>query len=242
VLKVLASERQRNGSLFAPIHWSAETSSSGCIGDVVAPQADPYSGQPESKATPAAIAPVAFASRGFLLTRRPIALPDVAWWTRTAIAGGFGYLLATNDSCAAWRDFARAVFGDDAELVEYADDLRGLYRAAAFLDGRLDICLFIDPAGAAPKWDAAKALFATESLETLQRRLLLSGHASDALIDPGPVICACFGVGLAAIREAITSRAASNVEEIGKALRAGTNCGSCMPELKGILAEERMTN
>ena len=34
----------------------------------------------------------------------------------------------------------------------------------------------------------------------------------------------------------------SDLEEIGKALRAGTNCGSCMPELKGILARERTTN
>jgi NAD(P)H-nitrite reductase large subunit len=27
------------------------------------------------------------------------------------------------------------------------------------------------------------------------------------------------------------------VEQIGKALHAGTNCGSCIPELKGLLAE-----
>jgi len=27
------------------------------------------------------------------------------------------------------------------------------------------------------------------------------------------------------------------VEQIGKALRAGTNCGSCIPELKGLLAQ-----
>src|ERR1700704_3617965 len=236
VLKVMTSERQRRGSLFAPIHWSGETSSSACIGDVVAPHTDAYSGQPELKATPAAIAPVAFASRGFMLARERVAVPDTAWWTRTAIAGGFGYLLATNGTHGAWREFARALFDETAEVAEYADAPRGVYRAAAFLDGRLDICLFVDPAGAAPRWDAAKAHFAAESLETLQRRLLLSGHASDELIDPGPVICACFGIGLAAIREAIASHAASNVEEIGKALRAGTNCGSCMPELKGILA------
>ncbi len=27
------------------------------------------------------------------------------------------------------------------------------------------------------------------------------------------------------------------IEQIGKALRAGTNCGSCIPELKGLVAE-----
>jgi assimilatory nitrate reductase catalytic subunit len=28
-----------------------------------------------------------------------------------------------------------------------------------------------------------------------------------------------------------------SVEAIGKALKAGTNCGSCVPELKGLLAQ-----
>jgi len=31
------------------------------------------------------------------------------------------------------------------------------------------------------------------------------------------------------------SGAAANVDEVGKALRAGTNCGSCLPELKRIV-------
>ena len=53
----------------------------------------------------------------------------------------------------------------------------------------------------------------------------------------GPLVCTCFGIGLKAIRHAITSRAAANVEEIGRALKAGTNCGSCLPELKRIVSE-----
>jgi NAD(P)H-nitrite reductase large subunit len=53
----------------------------------------------------------------------------------------------------------------------------------------------------------------------------------------GPIVCACFSVGLATIRAAIEAGAATNVEDIGKALRAGTNCGSCLPELKRILAD-----
>ena len=51
------------------------------------------------------------------------------------------------------------------------------------------------------------------------------------------MICACFGVGLNVIREAIASNGATDVEAIGKALRAGTNCGSCLPELKRIVHE-----
>jgi assimilatory nitrate reductase catalytic subunit len=80
-----------------------------------------------------------------------------------------------------------------------------------------------------------KALFEAETLGEMQRRMLLSGRAADGLAETGPVICACFGVGLKAIREAIASESATSVEAIGRALRAGTNCGSCLPELKRIV-------
>jgi assimilatory nitrate reductase catalytic subunit len=74
-----------------------------------------------------------------------------------------------------------------------------------------------------------------EAIEDMQRRMLLSGKPADGIADIGPVICACFGVGLNTIREALASGAATNVETIGQALRAGTNCGSCLPELKRIV-------
>jgi assimilatory nitrate reductase catalytic subunit len=44
-------------------------------------------------------------------------------------------------------------------------------------------------------------------------------------------------VGLATIRGALQSGKATSVEGIGAALRAGTNCGSCLPELKRIVAD-----
>jgi assimilatory nitrate reductase catalytic subunit len=51
------------------------------------------------------------------------------------------------------------------------------------------------------------------------------------------VICSCFGVGLRTLQEAIAGRKLTSVAEIGTALRAGSNCGSCIPELKAILHE-----
>ena len=64
--------------------------------------------------------------------------------------------------------------------------------------------------------------------------MLLSGRSADGMAETGPVICACFGVGLSAIRETIAA-GAGNVADIGRALRAGTNCGSCVPELRAII-------
>jgi assimilatory nitrate reductase catalytic subunit len=55
------------------------------------------------------------------------------------------------------------------------------------------------------------------------------------------VVCACFGVSLEAVRQA-TRGGAANVTEIGGALRAGTNCGSCLPELRRIVFDERFAH
>jgi assimilatory nitrate reductase catalytic subunit len=237
VLKVIITERQRRGSLFAPIHWSDATASAARIGDLVMPETDRYSGQPDAKATPAAIAPEPFAFRGFALTPQPLTLPDGSWWVRVAVAKASGLLLATNDGPKSWKRRAGELFGKGAELAEYLDEQRGIYRVAAFAEGRLAGCLFIGPTGNAPQWDAVKALFEHDTLADEARRVLLSGRSADGLVSVGPIVCACFGVGLATIRAAIQSGAATSVETIGQALRAGTNCGSCLPELKRIVAD-----
>jgi assimilatory nitrate reductase catalytic subunit len=239
VFRVRSSEGQQPGSLFVPIHWNAETASSARVGELVAPHTDPYSGQPEAKATPARIAPVEFAWRGFVLTRGPVALPEGTWWARVTLPGGTGTLFATHDRPERWREHAAAWMA--GERAEFIDLRRGIYRAASFQEGRLEAALFVGPADVAPQWDAAKVLFETEALGEMQRRMVLSGRASDGLAETGPVICACFGVGLAVIREAIASNGATDVEAIGKALRAGTNCGSCLPELKRIVHEHAHT-
>jgi assimilatory nitrate reductase catalytic subunit len=236
IFKVSLSDGQQRGGLFIPIHWNGETAASARAGDLVAPHTDPHSGQPEAKATPAAIAPIEFAFRGFALTRRSIAFPKDTWWARVALAGGIGYLLATNERPERWREHA-STLTDGAELSEFIDFSRGIYRAATFRDRALESALFLGPANAAPQWEAVRTLFDGEALADLQRRMLLSGRSADGLVETGPVICACFGVGLNVIREAIKSAHATNVEAIGKALRAGTNCGSCLPELRRIVHE-----
>src|SRR6185437_2995459 len=94
ILKAVVTEQQQRGMLLAPIHWSGATSSTARVGALVAPFTDPYSGQPESKATPASIVPHDYVFRGFVLSRQEIKPPDNAWWARVAVAGGYGYLFA----------------------------------------------------------------------------------------------------------------------------------------------------
>ncbi|MCQ4163034.1 (2Fe-2S)-binding protein, partial [Roseomonas sp. GC11] len=68
------------------------------------------------------------------------------------------------------------------------------------------------------------------------RLALLAGQGA-AAAPAEPVVCACFSVGLATLRAAILGQGLADVAAIGAALRAGTNCGSCIPELKEILRD-----
>jgi assimilatory nitrate reductase catalytic subunit len=234
ILKVVVHVGQQQGSIFAPIHWSDATAAYARVGDMTIADKDPLSGQPEAKATPARVEPVAFAFRGFALTRRPITLPANAWFARLAVAGGAGLFFASNEPPAVWYDLARQLMPRDAELAEYTDLERGLTRIAAFRLGRLEGCVFVGPARAQLPWDVVRLLFQSDVLSDRQRCVLLSGRSDDGPAEIGPLVCACFGVGRAAIRNAITAGATS-VADIGRVLRAGTNCGSCVPELRGMI-------
>jgi assimilatory nitrate reductase catalytic subunit len=234
ILKVAVSDRQQRGMLFAPIHWSEQTASSARVGALVAPFTDPYSGQPENKATPASIAPYEYVFRGFALSRAKLELPGHAWWARVAVTGGYGYLFADNADLAGWQSWLRSVAGDD--IAEYRDFGGGVYRAASFAGDHIQTCLFVGPARDAGDWDVVKSLFAADTLSEDQRRMLLSGKSIDGLASAGPIVCACFGVGRTTICDAIGAGARS-AAEIGVQLKAGTNCGSCIPELKRLIAQ-----
>jgi assimilatory nitrate reductase catalytic subunit len=235
ILKVVICDGQRRGSLFAPIHWSDATASFARVGDLVAPITDPFSGQPEAKATPVAIAPVEFRHAGFALSREPAAPLADTWCARIAVDHAAGLVFAGNQDFGAWRDWALAAFGAGAELVEYCDERSRDYRLAVFRDGRIEACVFVGAAAARPQWEAVKTFFAAQSCGEAERRYLLSGRSADGVVQSGPIICACFGIGLTTIHTAMGTGARS-VEAIGAALKAGTNCGSCVPELRRLVA------
>lgn len=233
ILEVMVTDGMRPGDLFGAFHWSAATASAGRVGALVRGVPDPVSGQPELKATPAAIAPAPYRNRGFLLTRTERTLPEGWWWARATVQGGSGLQFATQESSRAVALMMRGLF-QGLELGEYADHARGHYRCAVYEAGRLVACLAHGPAEARPSWETAKGYFAQETLEPAARRALLSGRAETA--SAGPTICACHGVGLEVITGVIAAGAGS-VEAVGAACKAGTNCGSCIPEIRKLLPE-----
>jgi assimilatory nitrate reductase catalytic subunit len=239
IFRVRIEEGQRSGSVFVPIHWNGTNASNARSCALVAAATDPFSGQPEAKASAVALEKLSFLHSGFFVSIGPLALPRDLFWSRVALEGGEGLLFAGNRDISFWREFAARQKPNGAEALEYVDERRGVYRVAYVSNGRIVFSLFVGPFGNPAAWEGIKQALTLTRVEDKQRALLLSGSGIRGIPDSGPLVCACFGVGLKAIREAVESGAACSVDEIGKHLRAGTNCGSCRPELKRIVNDVR---
>jgi assimilatory nitrate reductase catalytic subunit len=251
LLRAQRSTDQVPGSVFVPMHWTGVLSSAGRIGAVVNPVVDPVSGQPESKHTPVRVRRFGAAWQGFLLATgaRPLPAADYA----VAVRGGnfWRFELAGAATRGGLAELANELLGTPSkdeqgiivpgvavETLEYVDDARGVYRRAAIAEGRLQSVCFLGPDGSLPDRQWLSGLIGKE-LSSADRRALLSGRPADPGADTGRVICACHGVGETTIRRLIATQQLDSVAAIGKACRAGTNCGSCQPELKNILASCR---
>ncbi|KTT71880.1 nitrate reductase [Sphingomonas endophytica] len=229
--RVRVTDAQRPGELFAPIHWTDRTARGGRTGLLPRALVDPHSGQPGFKQTPAAIAPVALDWHGFAIVRGALAtMPDTLWATRVALPQGELWELAGDgDPAALDRLLPRG------ERVEAVDPARGTRRVAVLDDGRLTAVLFVTRTGELPPRDWLAAQLGVEHGPTV-----LAGRAPGASVDRGPVVCACFDVGLNTIVAAIARDALVDVASVGAALKAGTNCGSCRPTIARLIADTRM--
>ena len=230
------SDTLRRGQVFVPMHWTSELASAGRAGPLIAPAVDPLSGQPELKATPVAIEPVAMAWYGFVLSRERVDLNGEAYAVTSRGDGHWRYELADLDTVADWPRRAREQLGESGDWVEFADQNAGDYRGARLVEGALTGCVFVSTRTRLPDRSWLGQLVAQSALDDGARTDLLAGRPADAGASIGPVICACFGVGRDALVRAIAGREATTVKEIGRLLRAGTNCGSCIPELNGLIS------
>jgi len=122
--------------------------------------------------------------------------------------------------------------------LELTDPGGGRYRGARVRDGRLQACLFVAPGADLPGRSWLGGLFALGVLDPARRGAILAGKPGPGGRDAGETVCACFNVGQNSIREAIRTGRARSVEAIGGVLKAGTNCGSCLPEIARILGAE----
>lgn len=233
ILRVLVTDRVARGQPFAPIHWTGETAPSGRVSALVPATTDPHSGQPATKSAIVAIRPFAARWYGFAVSTHMIT-PDCDYWARAALPAGWQCELAGLCLPPDWVTAARALLGGEGEPVTVQDPARGLTRLAFIRDGRVKAALFVAPEPVALSRSHVAAVLGSDEAPGS-----LAGRAGNDQPDEGALVCACFGVGVNTILHGIASQNLLTVDAIGSALRAGTNCGSCRPELKRLLEAPR---
>ncbi|MBA2408883.1 MAG: molybdopterin-dependent oxidoreductase [Gammaproteobacteria bacterium] len=243
IARVTANEGQRPGTLFAPIHWNDQFASRARVGALVNPAVCPISGEPEFKHTPVRIEPFGAAWYGFALAARRLPMTRaerIDYWVAVPGQRFWRYELAGRESpedASAWARRLLKIGERAIDWIEYRDDAAGVYRAAHVDGGALEACLFMAKAPSLPARTWLSSLFVQGGLEECDRTALLAGRPADPAADTGPQVCSCFGVGRNTIFEAIRAGSLKTPAAVGEALNAGTNCGSCVPEIKALLAE-----
>ncbi len=240
IARVDVTDTGRPGSVFMPIHWTAQYSSHGRVDVLVQAVGDPLSGQPESKHSPVKIEAYQAKWHGFILSREPIETEGLEYWVKIKGKQFYRYEIAGEQPIESYQAWSKNILGSKGELLDYADTAGQRYRAAHITDGQLQSVVFIAPTTELPPRGWLGSLFTKEELDAKTRLSLLAGQQSGAK-DEGKTICSCFGIGINTIIEAIDKDKLISVEAIGQALKAGTNCGSCLPELTEILATELAT-
>ncbi|WP_424931258.1 molybdopterin-dependent oxidoreductase [Amaricoccus macauensis] len=234
IVRALVTDRTAPGEIFVPMHWTAQFSKAGRVGPLVPPVTDPFSGQPALKAGRAEVARLNPAWHGFAISRKK---PDVGaidgYWALAKSEGCWRAELAGENAPEDWEALARTMFGaPDAQLAIVSDPRRGITRIALIEDGIVVAALFAGPEPVEVSRAHALTAFAASNTGSL-----LAGRAGADQPDVGPIVCVCFNVGVNTIMAAIESGEACSVAEIGTLLSAGTNCGSCRPELNSLLAK-----
>jgi assimilatory nitrate reductase catalytic subunit len=231
------------GSIFIPIHWSGQTSSDARVGALVNPVVDPVSGEPEFKHTPVRIEQFQVNWHGFILSRDELDLDSVAHWTRIQGREFARYELAGRNTIDDFSGWGRGLLGVqdlDADWLEYEDRSAGVYRAVHVVNDRIEQCIFLSPRQDMPSRAWLASLFVKPELSEIDRVGLLVGMPVEKGVDTGPTVCSCFGVGRNTICNAIVDKDLNTVAEVTACLKAGGNCGSCVPEIKKILVQTRV--
>lgn len=222
---------QRPGVLFTPMHWNRCFARQGKVNALVDSICCPHSGQPESKQTAVRIANWQPAWQGELYSRETL-VPFAAFhWTRKA-AGELTHLTLAGDSdIAPWLMEQCRVRGWQMQQLRAGT----VFTLLAWQDETLMLGFWGNAQLPALSHPTIVNAFAVAPANPQSRHALLAGKAAADEPAPGRIICSCYSVGENAIRGAIAGGCCSTAA-LGKTLRCGTNCGSCLPELKALLS------
>jgi len=255
-----ASDELRSGQVYMPMHWGRRflggIDSAG-VNTLTSPAFDSFSRQPELKhaAVKLSAADLSWHVTAFKACEGDAtALHD----SLQCLQGGVAFLSvvmigrerpgvllrAAHHGAPAqeWLTQLDALLELDGEWVlRYDDARRGSARRVQIAEDRLMAVRLSGEPGAVTSGEWLRDWLVAEKPVTEIRRLLLSPatHAPSGFAPSGRVVCQCFNVGEDEIEETLAGiggDASKRTAALQRQLKCGTNCGSCLPELRKLIS------
>ena len=238
--RVRINEGQRPGSVFVPMHWNSQFAGQARMGSLIAAVTDPLSGQPESKHSPVNVEAWQPRWQAVLFSRSEVKLGSLPYWVRMTENGFDRYELAALEQPHDWRLWLRERIAAEGLTLDAGDPSSLNYHALLWADGQPVAALYVSPEYPAIDREAVGDAFREAPSDSAGRLALLAGRAPAGGEDVGRIVCSCFRVGEHAIHKAIDA-GCTTAEALGAELKCGTNCGSCIPELKAMILSHHKT-
>ena len=124
---------------------------------------------------------------------------------------------------------------EDFEWLNLDDQTAHISHSVVLQDGKLIASLYIAPKELLPDREWLSGLFQRKRLSAMHRKALLAGQAISMSKSEGELVCSCFKVGKKRIIQTIKEKNITNEKQVTACLKAGGNCGSCLPEIRGLI-------
>ena len=233
IVRALITDRQKPGNLFVPMHWTDQFAANARVDKIVEAKMDPYSGQPALKSSTVEVKPYKATFYGFVISREKPVLTDEPYWALARTKNGWSIEFALNEEEVDVEQISKKLFPNERAKPSqtFTDPFSGGQRAAWFDGDQLLCAIYLSrlPVNVSRSFTVDCLSQTFEKPE--QKTHVLAGRPLVSVPDKGAIICSCYNVGV----NEIIKVGCSNVKDVGKALKAGTNCGSCQAEINALL-------
>ncbi|MBC3954154.1 nitrate reductase [Pseudomonas triticifolii] len=246
-LPVSSDDSVRPGQPFLPMHWGDRFLKGG-VNVLTQPAFDPVSKQPELKHSGVRIEKAELAWQFFALVEGEV---QPQWERLRTLCGSFTYLslslagrerpalviraasaMAPEASLLSEIDTLLGV--DDGPVLAYDDPKRSIGKRVRIDNGRITA---IRLAGETLAQHWLQTLWLEERVDAPLRRWLLAPLSSepgkDGCATRDKTLCNCMNVRQSAVEKGIEN--GLDLNQLKKQLGCGTQCGSCVPEIKRLI-------
>ncbi len=251
VVEVEASESVRPGQCFLPMHWGSRFMGGRGVNALTLPVFDAVSKQPELKHAAVQVTKAELPWRMAVLARgdgaalldavQPLlracdyAAAGLAGRAREALALRLAHAAPLPDALLAALDAALGL--DDAlAVMRYDDRPRGVSKRIRVESGQV-VAARLTGETAAFEWLRELVVEGAEAGGLRAWMLAPLARPPAAGAGRGRIVCNCLDVAEPDIVAAVA--AGADLAELQDALGCGTECGSCVPELKRLVAARR---